>query len=53
MLTQKQYNVLRRPTRRLNIRIDLINEKDMKVGSFEGIAIEGSISFNRDRKSVV
>lgn len=46
MTTQEQYNVLRQPIRRLNIKIDLINENDVVVGSFEGIAIDGTISLS-------
>lgn len=48
MITQNQYNVLRQPTRHLNIKIDLINENDIIVGSFEGIATDGSINLNGD-----
>lgn len=48
MITNKQYNVLRQPTRRLNIKIDLINEDDLIVGSFEGITIDGNISLSGD-----
>lgn len=48
MTTQEQYSVLRQPVRRLNIKIDLLNENDVIVGSFEGIAIDGNISLNGD-----
>ena len=44
--TQEQYNVLRQPTRNLNIKIDLINENDNIVDSFEGIATEGNINLD-------
>ncbi len=46
MITQNQYNVLRQPTRSLNIKIDLINENDIIVDSFEGIATEGTINLD-------
>ena len=46
MITQNQYNVLRQPARHLNIKIDLINENDIIVDSFEGIATDGSISMD-------
>ena len=46
MVTQNQYSVLRQPTRHLNIKIDLINENDIIVDSFEGIATGGSISMD-------
>ena len=46
MVTQNQYSVLRQPTRHLNIKIDLINENDIIVDSFEGIATDGSISMD-------
>lgn len=46
MVTQNQYNVLRQPTRNLNIKIDLINENDIIVDSFEGIATEGTINLD-------
>lgn len=46
MISQSQYNVLRQPTRNLNIKIDLLNERDIIVGSFDGIAIEGNISMD-------
>jgi len=46
MVTQNQYNVLRQPTRNLNIKIDLINESDIVVDSFEGIATEGNINLD-------
>ena len=46
MVTQNQYNVLRQPTRKLNIKIDLINENDVVVDSFEGIATEGNINLD-------
>lgn len=46
MVTQNQYNVLRQPTRNLNIKIDLINENDIIVDSFEGIATEGNINLD-------
>lgn len=46
MTTQEQYSVLRQPNRRLNIRIDLLNENDVVVGSFEGITIDGSLSID-------
>lgn len=46
MITQNQYNVLRQPTRNLNIKIDLINENDIIVDSFEGIATEGTINLD-------
>lgn len=48
MITQNQYNVLRQPTRHLNIKIDLINENDIIVGSFEGIATDGQINLSGD-----
>lgn len=48
MITQNQYNVLRQPARHLNIRIDLINENDIIVGSFEGIATDGQINLSGD-----
>ena len=48
MITQNQYNVLRQPTRHLNIKIDLINENDIIVGSFEGIATNGQINLSGD-----
>lgn len=48
MITQNQYNVLRQPTRHLNIKIDLINENDIIVESFEGIAVDGQISLSGD-----
>ncbi len=46
MITQEQYNVLRQPVRNLNIKIDLINENDVVVSSFEGITIDGNITFS-------
>lgn len=46
MVTQNQYNVLRQPTRNLNIKIDLINKNDIIVDSFEGIAIDGNINLD-------
>lgn len=46
MISQNQYSVLRLPTRRLNIKIDLINEKDIIIGSFEGIATDGNVSLD-------
>lgn len=48
MATQDQYNVLRQPTRQLNIKIDLINENDIVIDSFEGIATEGNISLSSE-----
>ena len=39
MITQQEYMVLKHPIRHLNIKIDLLNENDVIVGSFEGIAI--------------
>ena len=39
----EQYSVLRQPVRRLNIRIDLLNEKDVVLDSFEGITTSGNI----------
>lgn len=41
--TQEQYKVLRQSTRRLNIKIDLINKNDIVVDSFEGITTGGNI----------
>lgn len=46
MTMQAQYNILRQPNRKLNIKIDLINENDVIVGSFEGIAKDGNISLD-------
>lgn len=46
MTTQKQHNVLRQSLRRLNIKIDLLNEQDTIVSSFEGIATDGSVSIS-------
>ena len=46
MVTQNQYNVLRQPTRKLNIKMDLINENDNIVDSFEGIATDGNINLD-------
>lgn len=48
MRTQEQYSVLRQPVRRLNIRIDLLNEKDVVLDSFEGITTSGNISISGD-----
>lgn len=44
MTTQEQYNVLRQPTRRLHIKLELLDENDIAVDSFEGIATEGMIN---------
>lgn len=46
MITQNQYSVLRQPTRHLNIKIDLLNESDIIVGSFEGITTGGNINLD-------
>lgn len=46
MITQQEYMVLKQPVRRLSIKIDLINENDAIVGSFEGIAIGGQITMD-------
>ncbi len=46
MTMQEQYSVLRQPVRRLNIKIDLLNENDVIVGSFNGIVIDGNISLD-------
>lgn len=46
MITQEQYNVLRQPTRKLRLKIDLINENDIVVDSLEGIAIDGNITLD-------
>ncbi|MGJ0846654.1 hypothetical protein ACR77J_08195 [Tissierella praeacuta] len=48
MISQEQYNALRQPTRNLNIKIDLINEKDIVVSSLEGIATDGGLNFNAE-----
>lgn len=48
MITQRQYSVLRQPVRRLNIKIDLLNENDIIVGSFEGIATGGNVNLSGD-----
>ena len=46
MATQEQYNVLRQPIRKLHIKLDLLNENDVIVDSFEGIATDGTISLS-------
>lgn len=48
MYTQNKYNSLKLPLRRLHIRIELINERDVVVGSLEGVAIDGNISLDSD-----
>lgn len=46
MALQNQYSILRQPTRHLNIKIDLINENDIVVDSFEGVATSGRINLD-------
>lgn len=46
MTAQKEYNVLRQNIRHLHIRIDIINERDIVVSSFEGIATSGDINLS-------
>ena len=46
MVTQEQYNVLQQPTRYLNIKIELLNDKDVTVGSFDGVALDGNVSLS-------
>lgn len=43
---QKQYNVLRQPTRKLYITIGILNDKEVTVDSLEGVTTSGSISIN-------
>lgn len=47
-ITQEQYTVLRQGTRRPRIKIDIINERDIVVDSFEGIATEGNINLTSE-----
>lgn len=46
MTTQKEYNVLRQNIRHLHTKIDIIDENNTVVSSFEGIATDGSISLS-------
>lgn len=48
MVAQKQDNVLRNPTRRISVRIDIINRQERVVDSFEGVATDGSISIDAE-----
>jgi len=48
MLTQQQYNLLLQNTRKLNVKIDLLNELEKKVGKLEGVCIGGSASLQGD-----
>ncbi len=46
MVTQNQYSVLRQPVRKELVKISLLNEEDVIVDSFEGIAVDGSVSLS-------
>ena len=50
LYNQKQYTLLYKNMtgRQLHIRIDLFNDKDIKVDSFEGIATSGNIDLSAD-----
>lgn len=50
LYNQKQYALLYKNMtgRQLHIRIDLFNDKDVKIDSFEGIATSGSIDLSAD-----
>lgn len=48
MATQKQEEVLRNSTRRISVRIDIIDKHEKVVDSFEGVATDGSISIDAD-----
>lgn len=46
--TQEQYNVLRQPTRKLYIIVELLSEQGLVIDSLEGVTTEGSISISGD-----
>lgn len=46
MTTAKEYQLLKRSTRRISIRIDLINEQDIIISSLEGTTTGGNISID-------
>lgn len=48
LFSQKQYNILQRRIRHLNVRLDLINDNDVVVDSLEGIAIGGNINLSAE-----
>lgn len=48
MVAQNQYGVLRQPVRKQSVRIDLLNEKDVVLDSFEGIATSGNINISAE-----
>ena len=48
MLTQEQYNILQRKTRHLNIKVEILNQFDAIIDSFEGIATSGDINLSSD-----
>lgn len=48
MLTQEQYLVLQQSTRRLEIKIELLNNSDVVIDSFEGYAVSGNINMQSD-----
>lgn len=48
MATQKQEEVLRGSTRRISVRIDIINKQEKIVDSFEGFAVDGSVSIDAE-----
>lgn len=50
LYNQKQYAMLykNRGSRRLHVRIDLYNERDVKIDSLESLAVSGSIELNGD-----
>lgn len=47
-MTQQQYLVLKQPTRKLKIRIDLIDKNESVISSLEGIATDGGVSLDSD-----
>lgn len=48
LTTQEQYNILTRRIRHLDIKIDIINETESVIASFEGIATSGNINISAE-----
>lgn len=48
MLTQEQYLVLQQSTRRIEIKIELLNNNDVVVDALEGYSVSGNISMQAD-----
>jgi hypothetical protein len=48
MLTQEQYLALQQRTRKIHIRLEVLNNLDQVIDALEGVAIDGAISMSAD-----